>query len=1270
MPGDELIAYDGGVEVVDDRYELVELLGRGGMGAVYRARDRRSGADVAVKMIQSDTGARALREAELLSELSHPHVVRYLGHGEARSGQPYLVMEWLAGEDLAQRLARAPLSVAESVALARAVASALAAAHARGVVHRDLKPSNLILPDGEPARVKLIDFGIARPRIERQQPITRTGVILGTPGYMAPEQAAVGARRLDARADVFALGCVLYECLTGRPTFAGDDLLAVLAKILLEQPPRPIELCPTLPPALDALIVRMLDKAPEARPADGAAVVALLDGLGDAGAGASGPAPGARTTGEKRLVSLVLAAAPAASGMRETVDVADARRGVRTADEIAERHGAHLRRLADGTILAALWGQGVATDQAAAAARLALDLRRHLPDERLALATGRGEVAPFVVGEVIDAATRLLAREGGGAGGVWLDDVTCGLLDARFDIAARLLLGERDGLEGVRTLLGRPSPCVGRERELANLLALWEECHSEPAARVVLVTGVAGAGKSRLRHELLQRLPAGEIWLARGEPLRAGSPYGMLGQLIARLSGRGPDAREKLRARVGRRMRPEEVTRVADFLGELADLPRAAAGESAELIAARQDAPALAEAQRRAFEDFVAAEVAAGPVVIILEDLHWGDLPSVRALDAALRAAADRPLFVLALARPEIHETFPRLWAARGVVEMPLRALTRRASEALVRAVLADVPEPTVARVVSVAAGNAFYLEELIRAVADGQGAELPDTVRAMAHARLEALEPQLRRTLRLASVFGEIFWRGGVAALAGESVEPALAALEEAELVERRRGSRVPDEVEYGFRHALLQDAANAALTDGDRRAGHLAAASWLLGAGEHDALVLAEHYERGGDVAQAVDWYQRATIRTTGAGDLAGALGCLRRAIACGPQGHMLGALHALEAVIEMWRGHALVAERQALAAMGHLKPGSFRWGVAAMMVYISATFQGTFQNYLSFPEALLSATPTPEIVGRYVRGLLGFAMPTITCGGYALGRRLLERARRWPDASDPQAPPLRQLIESLNTAYLEGNQAAAFPMVMAAADGFVRVNERPLANFSWLFAAQFAMAIGDYAFALATCDDLLQRVQPDYGSVYVWALNIKGTALADLGRADESLAVGQEAVARGEQLEGNRMLHGLAYASLAHACHARGDLAGVVRAADASIALFEAFPLLRVISAGQGLLARVEQGRTGEALALAREAEATIQTFGFPCIRPAFVRMAIVEAELAAGERERALAAARAEHERLLTVAGHLPDDAARTRFWSTVPEHRRLAELATL
>lgn len=256
--------------------ELIREAASGGMGQVFEGRELGSGRRVAVKLVSDKRPdlARFAAEAEILERLESEYVVGYVAHGVTRSGQPYLVMEWLEGETLAHRVAKGGLPIEAVVTVARRIANALAAAHERNVVHRDVKPSNILLVDRDPARAKLIDFGIAR-QLDHEQRLTTTGQLIGTPGYMAPEQA-LGRTTVDGRADLFGLGCVLYEMLYGKPPFAGAEVVEVLARVLMHDP-EPITVANAPPVRLASLVRALLAKDPAARLADAHEVGAELD---------------------------------------------------------------------------------------------------------------------------------------------------------------------------------------------------------------------------------------------------------------------------------------------------------------------------------------------------------------------------------------------------------------------------------------------------------------------------------------------------------------------------------------------------------------------------------------------------------------------------------------------------------------------------------------------------------------------------------------------------------------------------------------------------------------------------------------------------------------------------------------------------------------------------------------------------------------------------------------------------------------------------------
>jgi serine/threonine protein kinase len=259
-------------------YRVLAVLGAGGMGVVYQAEDPHLQRLVALKALLpslvSSLAARQrfLREAQSAAAIEHDHIVPIYQVGEDR-GVPFLAMQFLRGETLDERLKRAePLSLAEVLRVGREAAAGLAAAHKQGVIHRDVKPANLWL-EAETGRVKLLDFGLARP-VEAKARLTQTGDIIGTPAYMAPEQAA--GKQLDARCDLFSLGCVLYRLCTGQPPFQGSDTLAMLVAVAADQPKEPREINLEVPTALSDLVMQMLAKRPEERPASARAVVEAI----------------------------------------------------------------------------------------------------------------------------------------------------------------------------------------------------------------------------------------------------------------------------------------------------------------------------------------------------------------------------------------------------------------------------------------------------------------------------------------------------------------------------------------------------------------------------------------------------------------------------------------------------------------------------------------------------------------------------------------------------------------------------------------------------------------------------------------------------------------------------------------------------------------------------------------------------------------------------------------------------------------------------------
>jgi serine/threonine protein kinase len=265
-------------------YRIESRIGRGGMGVVYRAHDRDLDEQVAIKTIRRDllTGdpvvAEQLKsEIRLARRISHRNVVRTHDLGEA-DGIAYVTMEFVEGLTVRDLLVtRGKLGIASALGLARQFTEALAVAHAAGVVHRDVKPENALLDAS--GVLKVMDFGIARLHAAAATSgITASGVILGTPAYMAPEQLV--GDDVDARADLYALGVVLYECLTGEPPYTANSVVAMIAKALTVQPTPPITKNADVPPALSALVMRLLSKTAADRPANANELLEALAELG------------------------------------------------------------------------------------------------------------------------------------------------------------------------------------------------------------------------------------------------------------------------------------------------------------------------------------------------------------------------------------------------------------------------------------------------------------------------------------------------------------------------------------------------------------------------------------------------------------------------------------------------------------------------------------------------------------------------------------------------------------------------------------------------------------------------------------------------------------------------------------------------------------------------------------------------------------------------------------------------------------------------------
>ena len=1010
-------------DTIDGRFEIEGEVTRGGMARLLRARDRHAGGHVAIKLSlgsDAESGERFAREASVLAELRHPGIVPYVAHGTLPDGERWLAMQWLDGMDLSAKLRTAReasrdaptrdnrsgtsitedarcLSIREAIKLGMRIASGLGEIHRRGIVHRDVKPGNIFLRNGSVDDAVLVDFGTARS-VAPSSIVTVAGSLVGTPSYMSPEQASA-AGDIASPTDVWSLGCVLYYALTAHNPFDGGHLLAILARIVIDEPLPLRTLRADIPEPLARLVTRMLAKAPAERLRDGDAVLAELRAIESVGDAESGVhvVPRALAAREQRVRSIVVA--------RGSTNVESRFEPFR---EAARRSGATLHRVADGSLVLTLPPEASSTDQARRAAAAALALRALDPKMRLALASTQMEATTEPPGEVVDRAARSLDETQPGEARV--DTLTAELVDVHFVVAdgarGKTLERARENDAG-RTLLGRPTPLVGRRRELTTARALWDECVDEPVARALLVLGDAGMGKSRLRRELTRAIvsqEAGnvEVLFGPADSLGAGSPFVMAAPLVRSAAGiadaDGVDARRaKLQARVARAVPGPEAVRIAAFLGEMigtsfvdADVP--------ELAAARRDPLLMNAAMTSAWVDWLRAETERRPVLLVLEDLHWGNLVSVKLVDAALQRLAGAPLFVLALARPEVKASFPQLFASSGLVELRLDALSRKASRELVREVLgSETPDDDVERIVERSGGNAFFLEELIRTIAGGQSDTLPDTVLGIVQSRLDALGDDVKRVLRAASIFGEVFTVEGVEALVGHDGGPFRLREWLDDLVAREvighhtSGGRTG---ELKFRHALVRDAAYAMLTEQDRAWGHRLAAEWLESSGNAEPLLLAEQFVRGDLLARAVRWFRRAAEQALDGRDLDAVRRHAQRAIDAGASNGDLAAAYHLQAVASYWQSGYADAQRQATSAARLFEAGTSEWFRAVAEAVVSSARLGDYATLDRWFDRAASAGAGPGAEGAQLVCLCRGTFQMIFAGRFEASDKMLER------------------------------------------------------------------------------------------------------------------------------------------------------------------------------------------------------------------------------------------------------------------------------------
>lgn len=1200
-------------DLVSDRFQIERLASSGGMAVVYRAIDRSNGAPVALKVLHAD-GVRFAghfaRESYVLAELNHPGIVRYIAHGSTPSGELFLAMEWLDGEDLAQRIKRGPLSVADTVTFGMRVAQALGAAHARGVVHRDIKPSNLYLPDRDLTRAKILDFGIARPQATR--PATRTGILLGTPGYMAPEQI-IGAPTIDPRADVFALGCVLYECLTGRPAFDADQMMVLLSKMRAPEPPRPVDVRLDVPSALDEIIARMLSSDPAHRPADGAAVAAEIAMLDDA-------------------------ETPWVQG--GSMDIYDEISLIENPFEVTNVEGFSDELDALKTLPLGATNLTMPLDhwyraQVAPGART-----QELP-QIIAAA-----IAPEKQAFVLPEAFRGL--EGGCVGRE--RDVK----EIIQSISSSILSGKPASL----VIVGEAG--IGKTTVITEVLRVLDErggiVDNEGIVRPVTICSAFAENISKTAALGV----VAEI-IRHAANIRCGDEPSV--------------RRDKLLQHLARHLDEKNAVRIVEFLGELADIPFPD-DLSVPLRAARQDARLMGDQLRRAFEDWLVGESSMRPVILVIDDLEFADQASVTLLEGALNSLGNRPLFILGTdtearrftsgPRAKTHSLGPL--GADGVQALvrdkwPVDKDTSRIGAVIQQGKGHAFHLKILTRLVwqNVRAPLTGSLREQIRNVL----AKLPDVTQ-----RLLLATSVFGRIFWQTPLFSLVNAAGRNAGPDGWQAErQALTELINAGWV-ARRGIRTPWGDEYIVTHALIADVAHEMLEETERKRLHVRLAEWLERIGGTESAVLAEHLFLGGADDRAAPWAALAAERAFEAGDFDSVMTWVSRGVPAARAGEVRGTLRLFESQACKYRGDHRAALDAGREAMQCLPQGSPLWYSAAGEVALAAGNLGDDASLLAIFELLTKLNTEGEAGGPHVIAVARVALQLLMAGHHEQVEVMfaaLDDLERRMVAIDPEVLASVHRARALR-ALFAGDAGTSVSEFEAAAKRFDEVGDYRNACVQRINVGSCTNELGDWARSESALREALANAERMglFPLVAQAKLNL-GLALARRGQLNEALTVERDALTMYAR-QGLRRLEGGARLYLGIIRLASGNLPAAEREVTAAIELLANHPPVRAHA--HAVLAQIAlvQGDARKALEPAGEGVRLLDSLGGIEEGESLVRLVWAEALASTGPENEARNAITVAYRRLMERAEKIRDASWRKWFLEVVPENVRTRELA--
>lgn len=1068
--------------VLSGRYRVLGEIGRGSMGRVLRVEHLHTGEPLALKLILDHRGmdpattARFRREMRASASIRSEHVVRVTDAGFAPEldGAPFLVMELLRGETLASFAARrGPLPREEVVTLLRQVARGLEKVHLAGLVHRDLKPQNIFLHEQDDrVVVKLLDFGLVKPLArDADATLTHAGVVLGTPLYMSPEQAWGDPAEVGPAADIWSVGLVAFELLTGRRYWQVDRVQRLLLEIERGAQIPPSAFAPALPPTFDAWFLRSCHRDPEARwPSAEVQWRALADALGvqptatppPSAPRELGTAPTLTAAGpaepelhrQRRQVTvlsyeMVPAAAPATETDPEDYAVVEARYRAELDAALGDLGEGPGSPTPGGRFVVFGYPHAYGDDARRAVetglklVQVARELDAACREEgrpgfrlRVGIHTGVVLVTPAegrpsdLSGPVFATATELGRRARTDEVRVSADTWRLVRRHFRFEPvdtggegpdAFRVLEPDEERAEAD----GAALPMVGRNAELEVLLSCWEEVR-EGSPRIVLVTGEAGIGKSRLVRAFREALGASPFeWLEC-----ACSPYFRRSAFHPLV----PLLRAMARSRGDARLPSGEAG--ADWIEAGGLVPAGAPPSGARGAGPPSTAPdpdQLSPLRRRQImlEGMLAllrSRADAAPVCLVVEDLHWADPSTLELIDRLATTASGSILTILTA-----RTGFRFDWTTpTAVIPLQLRRVSSAQAAQLVAAIDTgrSIPPEVLDRLVKRTAGIPLYVEEFTRLLLESEadaaqclesssdGAATPMTLRDSLNARLD-LVGDARWVAQLAAVLGQQFdwndlcalWTGRVADL-----EARLDRLVRNGLV---RPVGPTDRKAFVFHHGLLRDAAYESLPRDLRRALHGRAAEALAARSHPEQAhpeLLAHHLAEAGRHREAAERLLEAWEAALHLSANAEALAHLQRAIdllgpsPATPEERKLAIrLRTLEGMA--WvvsRGYGVPEVESAFArAMEQVRAlgtdDAFELLPALWGQWMFALVRGRFVDALSHGERLLRHA---ERVGDAGAALLAH----LALGTSLMGRGRLEEARERLEAAlrlyDPEA------------------------------------------------------------------------------------------------------------------------------------------------------------------------------------------------------------------------------------------------------------------------